>query len=319
MFVLEGAGATKLDAWHQVGNVLVRYAGPDPLRPSDLRVLHAISLVAARDARAAVGRAPIESARGQLFAAMLRLEEDEGHAVSRVRTMPLELTGFRTSLRELAQACGLWGTGPAVRQVWESISRLASVTVHTYYLASSPEDREVRRINLEIHGERHVVPVLGAEISALIAGARLEGVGGGLDIVLNARETAALLGRSNNYTVLVPDEVFGVRTDAGQLLLSRLCASIDPGRMARFGDLTLEGYLYGQPLERTPENHAALKERQRVIRRGMSDIERQGWGVRRVRTSEGMGYAVQRPVLPSTEQLVMPPVDALRARPSKRQ
>lgn len=311
MFVMPDSGIGKLDAWHQIGDVLVRYAGPDPLRPNDLRVLHAISLIAARESRAAAGRAPIDSARGQLFASMLRLEED-GAVPSRVRTMPLELTGFRTSLRELSDACGMGVNGPAVRQVWDSISRLASVTVHTYYLPSSPDERDVRRINLEIHGERHVVPVLGVEISALIASARMAGSQGGLDVVLNARETAALLGRSNNYTVLVPEEVFGMRTDAGQLLLSRLCATIDPGRAGRFSDVTLEQYLYVNALERLPANRLQIKERQRVIRRGMRDLEQKGWLIQRISTATGLGYAVQRPALPAAERLVMPPANAAK-------
>jgi len=279
----------KLDAWniHDGGTVLVNFRGPETLQPEDLRVIHAVAAAGFAEYRARNGAKLVSPKDERGVVARLELKGDRD----------VEVTDYQTSLRELAEVAGMDRGGDGLTAIFKSLQRITEVTVWTYVEAPPGTPSHLtKKVEIEVYGETRILRCSSVESSRLLHAITLKG-NGGLRIALNPRETVALLGQGRNFTEIDMREVQKIRGDGTALLHARMCAFIDHGSSKIISLHRLEEYVYGDILA-INANPSDLKVRRRMITRSLSELERIGWVVMKVKDS----WRITRPIRPDLDK-----------------
>jgi hypothetical protein len=276
-----------LDAWafHQGNKVWVNFRGPQTLLPDDMKVLHAVAAAGYVDYRAKNGRRVITADQNQGLASLLSLETDGAAVVTR----------YETSLRELAEFAGMGQGSDRLMATWNSLKRLAEVSVWTYTLASPDTPNHLtKKLQVTIgRGANAYTETLRCSSvvkSGFLHSMRLEG-NGGLQILLNPRQAVELLGEGRNYTIISMPEVRQIRSGATSLLHGRLCAFIDPGKRCVVSMVRMQEYVWGEALDGNADVRD-VKYRRRVLNRCLADLQELGWMIE-VRRKDS--WMIQRP------------------------
>jgi hypothetical protein len=234
----------KLDVTYAYGNDSMRFWGPEPLGPDDLRVMQGLVAMAATSGDSGRGillKHDSESETGQQLRLFLDLEEE---AIK--KDVMVAKGSFRQLARELGYATD---GGSQFRTIRESIERLWAVSVI-----------------VESDGKRQGFRILSEYAS--------DGVGGRLLVALNPRLAEAIVGK-RSHTRIDLAEVRALQTDPARLMHQRLCGWIDPGKFGRVELDTLCGYIWPA----VASNANTVKTRHRTARKSLSELEMLGWSV----------------------------------------
>jgi hypothetical protein len=275
--------STRTKRWY-----LVHFVGPYTLTPDDLRVFHAIAAISRQTGKARAGLITINPRDSKAVVHHPDLQGDGA----------VELTRYRTSLRQIAECAGMGTNGPSLKAIFDCIRNLTNVTVWTY-VGPLPGEKAKETV---IKTKMRPIPIqyVRVQSSRLIYSTALDS-SDTLEITLNPRETMAVLGTSDNYTAVSMNEVRNLRYDAGRLLHARLCGWIDPGCTRKIGRERIEECLFPQPI---PDDATAPRERNRraiYTRRALEDLANIGW---RIRKAPRNAYLITRPDLAQQTDLI---------------
>lgn len=233
----------KLDVTYHFGNDTIRYWGPEPLGPDDLRVLQGLVAMAATSGdsgRGIVLRHETESGPGLQLRLLLDLQWD---AIER------DALVAKGSFRQLARELGYAEDGGSqYKTIRGCIERLWAVSVI-----------------VERNGGRQGFRILSSYAS--------DEQSGKLFVALNPRLAEAVMGEAS-YTRIDMAEVRGLRTDPARLIHQRLSGWIDPGKVRRVELDTLCSYVW--PDQANPE---AMKKRRQTVRKSLTELTAVGWMV----------------------------------------
>jgi hypothetical protein len=263
----------RLDAWHLHSDdtVWVNFRGPQTLQPQDLRVLHAVAATGYSQYRAKNGATIVPVGASRPVVSRLELKADRD----------VQVTEYQTSLRELAEQAGM-GTGARnLAATFRSLQRLSEVTVWTYTRAEPNVPQHMtKKVEVEVGGERYALRCTSVESSRLLYAVSLRGGPRerDLNISLNPRETAELLGLGRNFTIISLDEARQLGNAAATLLHARFCAFIDPGKSRTIAMETMLQYVYGDMLD-TNHDVRTIRTREQNIRRALEDLNKAGWSI----------------------------------------
>lgn len=288
IFTLERQDGLDTVHKHKVDGVeyLVHYRGPQTLGPEELRVFHAVAAAGLLNHRASYGKRTINPA--DQTGIVQRLELKGEHDV--------QVTEYRTSLRQLAAFAGMSTRGDSLNGIFRSLQKLTEVTVWTYTLAPIDcDDRSARKHTISTREGDMTFRATHVEASRLINQTILNGTES-LRLSINPRETLALLGRGSNFTIVSMAEVRKLGSKTATILHSRLCGWIDPGRSRKVSRDRLEAYIYGNrlPIGNKDAQMARERNNRRMgINRAIADLVDAGWQIAQVR--ERM-YLIKRPI-----------------------
>lgn len=250
----------KLDVTHTFGNgVTVRFWGPEPLGPFDLRVMQ--GLVALAGTRGMRVRAELSS-----------VDVRERKALEAAMVVPMKGSASDADDEML--------------YLKECYARIA-VEIGVDPLTSKHYAFDIRRTLERLYATTVIVDRDGERrctrmISTLVSSERRAMVW----VALNAYITQAVLG--GDYARIAMEEVRALRNDVARVLHQRLSALIFPGERRRFSMKTLVGYSYVEDPKLTLR---ALSKRRAAVIKAMQELQRVGWAIS---ASAGV-YQVARP------------------------
>lgn len=272
---------------------IIQFLGPFTLGPDDIRVLHAAAAIGLSQKRASIGTQLTAVTNDTTLSRALELHSEvPPHN-------PLRVTTYRTSLCELAEVAGYSSDNTKVlRHIFSAIQRLHGVTIWDYRLAPDNAPPHTGRvIDIMTPEGKSTIRVEEAVSYKLVHGTRLDGRGG-IELTWNPRETLAILGRANNYTMIDLEEVRNIRLGPTILIHARLCGFIDPGATRMVGDTLIEEYLYDNVLPTTDTSPNAIAERNKrriYIKRALSELAGLGWKITRGTPKNPNCYVITRP------------------------
>jgi len=232
----------KLDVTYTFGQDSLRFWGPEPLGPDDLRVLQglvALAAVSGDNGRGIVLRPDTENEAGQQLRLSLDLKFD---------ALEKDAMVVKGSYRHLAKEIGYTeDSGGAYKTIRASIERLWAVSV----IAERGGKRQGFRILSEYASDED---------------------SGKLFIALSPRLAEAITG-DRQHTRIEMSEVRALESDQARLIHQRLCGWIDQGKSGRADIDTLCGYVWPGD---AAAGATARKQRQR-IREALPELERLGW------------------------------------------
>lgn len=191
------------------------------------------------------------------------------------------VTTLYTTKRQLAEVVSASGVmnGPALERTYESLKRLAEVTIHM----RSPDGR--------------------AEYTTqLVSIGRLDDR---IEIILNPRIVAAVSERvAGAFSTISMRDVRRTRLESTLLLLSRLCGFVDEGNTTTVGQDKLETYIYGDVLPAGKEHNDHRKVRRRVVLKACSELAALGWEVVEIGARRGVKpqFRFTRPRMSAAER-----------------
>lgn len=220
-----------------------------PMSGYDLRMLHGLSALMQGHMR------------GQIIS--YDAQDDQNAAIEAwtalgpmARSFGRYVTTLYTTKRQLAEVVSASGVqnGAALDRTYESLKRLAEVTIHM----RSPDGRAEYTTQLVSIGR----------------------VDDRIAIILNPRIVAAVSERvAGAFSTISMRDVRRTKGESTLLLLSRLCGFVDEGNTTTVGQDKLETYIYGDVLPAGAEHAEQRKVRRKVILKACGELGALGWEV----------------------------------------
>ena len=244
----------KLDITYNYNGTSIRFWGPEPLGPDDLRVLQGVVAMAAVASDIGGGgalhlRPDTQSEEGKILRERLNLT---GEAVKASTIIA------KVRLNKLAREVGFSGDGGKLFiRIRGSLERLAAVTV----VVRQDQQRQ------KVVGGFHIISAY--EIRE----------GGEIFVALNPMLARAVIGQRAAHTIISLSEVRRLKRGPTRILHQQLCARIDPGKGGRsFHIDRLWGYVWPQAQE-DEIGGGLLSKRKAAVRKGLKELTEIGWEV----------------------------------------